>query len=93
MDALVAALIEIISGLGPVSALGWLLALGQGWFIFARLRSDTSLQDKITEVHRAHAEAVKALQEHRIEDLKELLDRYDTTVNKLAEAIQRKGQK
>lgn len=94
MDAIIEAIVGVLTGLGPVTALGWLLAIGQGFFILTKLRQDTSLQDKIVEAHKAHAEAVKALQENRIEDLKDLLDKYDTTVSKLADAMAaKKGSK
>jgi hypothetical protein len=90
MEQLITAIISILTGLGPVSALGWLLAIGQGVYILQRLRSDTSLQDKIVDAHKIHSETVKALQEDRIADLKDLLDKYESTVNKLAEAMEKR---
>jgi hypothetical protein len=86
--------VTILSGQSPLAVIGWVLAAGQAIFITKHVLNNSKLQDRIVEIQEIHTKTVLALQESRIDDLKDLLDQYDKSINALSTAIsQKKGGK
>lgn len=84
---------SLITGLGldPLTALFAATTIGLAVYIARHLRGETEkekiLRDKLENLLESHTETVQALQEDRINDLKDLIERNDTTLKSLTSAI------
>jgi hypothetical protein len=92
-------LLGFIAGLGlePLTALFAATTIGLVIYIGTHMRSESTkekeLRDKIETLLEDHTETVQALQENRITDLKDLIDRNDTTLKSLTVALNKIGKK
>jgi DNA-binding FadR family transcriptional regulator len=86
-------LIPLLSGLNPVTALFVFISCAEAIYIVRDLRrrsdEEIALRDKIDEMHESHNKIVTALQEQRLEDLKDLLDKYDNTSKAVVSALKK----
>lgn len=92
---------KVLEGIGPIAAAGWGLALYFLKLLFdakkeSEIRDDAAddareaLRDKIQEMTEKHSEILLAAKESRIEDLKDLVEKYDQTVNAVVRALEQK---
>lgn len=94
-------LVEFLKQLGPLGGAGWGLAVYLFKVLFEQKkegeeRDDAAdaardaLRDKIQEMTEKHAEILLAAKEQRVEDLKDLIEKYDATVNAVVKALEQK---
>jgi hypothetical protein len=84
---------SVLKELAPVTALGWALAIAQAIWIATKLTKDTELRDKLVNLSENHTQVIKALQEDRIEDLKELLEKQDAQTQAITAALEKFARK
>jgi uncharacterized membrane protein YccC len=82
----------IVGAMG-VAGLGWLVAAVLAAKLWSLLREERVTEDalraKLEELQRLHNESIVALQEKRIEDLKGINLRYDTTARAILSALKK----
>lgn len=94
-------LAEFLKQVGPIAGAGWALAIYFLKLVFdekkaGEARDDaadaakSALRDKIQEMTEKHSEILLAAKEERIDDLKDLIEKYDQTVSAVAKALESK---
>jgi hypothetical protein len=87
---IITVLLTVLAGQSPLAIIGWLIAAGEALFIAKRLWDNNKLQEKIFEIQDLHSKAMVALQESRIDDMKDLLGQYNDSITALIKAIEKK---
>jgi phage gp46-like protein len=86
------AFVALVSGMG-VAGLGWIISAALGAKLWHLLReektTEANLRAKLEELQTLHNESIAALQEKRIEDLKGINLRYDTTARAILAALKK----
>jgi hypothetical protein len=89
-------LVGILSGLNPVTSLFVFIAAAEAVYIVNNLRKqteeETELRKQLDTLQQIHADTIKALQNDRIDDLKDLVGKYDATTKQITSALKRLGK-
>lgn len=95
MAEILAALIEALKSPDTILTLGWLLAIGEGIFIAKRLNTESEvvkeLRDELKQLQATHTAALIAEKENRIADLRELVETYKATLERISRSISKLG--
>ena len=90
-------LIGLLAGLDPITALFVFISAAQSIYIVKELRKEaqtiSDLRDKIEEMNKTHHEICIACQDERIGDLKDLIEKYNTSSRLIASALAKLGRK
>jgi hypothetical protein len=83
----------VSTGLSPVGMLFLGIAGIEAYYIMTKLREQTekekNLFDSFQELQKLHHDSINAVQEARIDDLKELVSKYDESVKAITDAFKR----
>lgn len=97
METLIQTFSGFLAAMGPIGGMGWLLSVGLGYLLFKEYREEnarvTNLQAKLEELQKMNADIRVAAAEERVEDLKDLLAKYDTTSKAIISALKKIGNK
>ena len=85
-----------LSGLDPVTSLFVAVAGLEAYAIYTILRNQSErekdLSIKLQEANKLHLDTLQAIQEDRIDDLKDLVHKYDSSVQSIVEALKKIGK-
>jgi hypothetical protein len=87
------AFLAVVASIGGTAALGWIISAALAAKLWHLLReektTETNLRAKLEELQTLHNDSIQALQEKRIEDLKGINLRYDTTARAILTALKK----
>lgn len=90
-------LVGLLAGLDPIAALFVFISAALSLYIVRELRKESQtisdLRNKIEELNKTHHDILTACQDERIEDLKDLIEKYDASSKLIATALTKLGRK